>query len=663
MQTQETLDRLIDVLKDSKVEQQVEAVKALGRIGDARAIAILCETALKHRNLDTSREAEKQIRYRKWQPTDIDLLCGLLKEKGYNSAINLFVRGLRNIEDPRVVDSLCDTLDTISGNPSLSYPNLFEIQEALKYFGTRAVARLSVSLKHASSAARAATAETLGRMEDPTGVEPLCGALTDSSPEVRLKAAEALEKMKGIHAVPALIEALQDSTDDVRMAVARTLGKMKDQRAAGPLCALALTNADAGYRARATHLYHDRQDPLKYAIVEIGGSAADELLNAGLKTRDARVRMRAAELLEAVHWELGSDEWRPADVQQRVAYLIAKQKFGETVSYGEVAVELLCAFLDDAHASVRNGVIGALGEIRDSKAVGPICKALLDTDTSVRCQAARALGCIRDHRAVEALIAALKDSDATVRSAAATALGAIKDPRSVPPLLASLKDNNNEVLGNVAKALGEIKDPSAVKPLITALKNRVFEAGEGLAAIGGPAVDALCGALNDRHEDVRKHVVKALRKINDPRGVPSLCAALNDAKESVRREAFYALSLHEDPRAVRSPWHAFPPVPCGPLSVPDDDPRVVDLLIEFLRRDDSDFRVKVSDLLETFLKNAPSTFSTAARKTILHLNISFQYETWELGGAGSPDRNTVHRYSDAHLKELARKVSRSKAGA
>jgi hypothetical protein len=71
----------------------------------------------------------------------------------------------------------------------------------------------------------------------------------------------------------------------------------------------------------------------------------------------------------------------------------------------------------------------------------------------VRQAAAGALGQIRDARAVEPLVTALKDQDDAVRQAAAAALGKIGDARTVEPLMAALKDKNSSVQEVAAKEL------------------------------------------------------------------------------------------------------------------------------------------------------------------------------------------------------------------
>ncbi len=78
-------------------------------------------------------------------------------------------------------------------------------------------------------------------------------------------------------------------------------------------------------------------------------------------------------------------------------------------------------------------------------------------DARVRWHAAGALGEMRDTRAVEPLIHALKDESPYVRFTTAKALGEMGDPRAVEPLIEALKDKDGKVRESAGKALAKIK--------------------------------------------------------------------------------------------------------------------------------------------------------------------------------------------------------------
>jgi len=76
-------------------------------------------------------------------------------------------------------------------------------------------------------------AEALGKIKDPSAVEPLIAALKDEDPGVRWDAANAPGEIGDTRAVEPLIAALKDL--DVREAAAVALAEIKDTR--GPLTA------------------------------------------------------------------------------------------------------------------------------------------------------------------------------------------------------------------------------------------------------------------------------------------------------------------------------------------------------------------------------------------------------------------------------------------
>jgi len=186
-------------------------------------------------------------------------------------------------------------------------------------------------------------------------------------------------------------------------------------------------------------------------------------------------------------------------------------------------------------------------------AVEPLIKAL--GDVGLGCyEAAEALGEIGDTRAVEPLIKALSDENRYVRQHAVAALGEFGDERAVEPLIGMLSDDHLWVRTGAVEALGEFGDKQAVEPLIRALGDEAQEvrksAAEALGKIGKPAVEPLIVALGDEDERVRESAAEALGEIGDERAVEPLIKALRDEDESVREFAVGALGKIGDERAV-----------------------------------------------------------------------------------------------------------------
>jgi hypothetical protein len=192
----------------------------------------------------------------------------------------------------------------------------------------------------------------------------------------------------------------------------------------------------------------------------------------------------ASETLKWLHFEFrNKDSWKPTVQEKRrlisfisnpvsdpQACTLLSQILNKEGEGGQT-VEPLLVKLDDSDKGVRQAVAGALGQIKDERAVAPLIAKLDDSDKDVQRAVAGALGEIKDERAVAPLIAKLDDSDKDVQRAVAGALGEIKDERAVAPLIAKLDDSDKGVRQAVAGALGEIKDERAVAPLIAKLDN------------------------------------------------------------------------------------------------------------------------------------------------------------------------------------------------
>ena len=124
----------------------------------------------------------------------------------------------------------------------------------------------------------------------------------------------------------------------------------------------------------------------------------------------------------------------------------------------------------------------------------------------------------------------------------------LKRKHNVEGLISALKSKDPTVQYEAAEALGDLRDACAVEPLISALKidelsGVRWKAAEALSKIGGPAVDALIGALNHEDDDVRWKAAIALGEIGDTRAVGPLIALLCDEDRFVKGRAAHALGL------------------------------------------------------------------------------------------------------------------------
>lgn len=182
----------------------------------------------------------------------------------------------------------------------------------------------------------------------------LTDLLVDPNPEVRRTAAESLGKIGERSASHGLLAALQDHDSRVRAAAARSLGSLGD---GASVIALVGRLADSSEAVRAASAL---------ALSEIGNDASSE-----------------AETLRMLHHQ-------DAFVRMAAAHALAGQ---DTVRF----TDELVGSLQDADAQVRQGVVAALGETGDWRAVPPLVRLLKnDSSAGVRSEAAFRLGKLGD---------------------------------------------------------------------------------------------------------------------------------------------------------------------------------------------------------------------------------------------------------------------------
>ena len=149
--------------------------------------------------------------------------------------------------------------------------------------------------------------------------------------------------------------------------------------------------------------------------------------------------------------------------------------------------------------------------------------------------------------AVKPLIQSLKDIDYTVREKAAGALGKMRDIRAVEPLIQALKDlaDEQEFLSRQWKVMAK---SFMTKPLSQVQREEdcsraLNSIAKALVRIGKPAVEPLIFELRDRHYAVRMKAAWALGMIGDKRAVEPLLQVIEEDKEKiVQDEASGALT-------------------------------------------------------------------------------------------------------------------------
>jgi hypothetical protein len=181
---------------------------------------------------------------------------------------------------------------------------------------------------------------------------------------------------------------------------------------------------------------------------------------------------------------------------------------GALAELGPGGMEHLLAALHNRNRDTRLGVIEALGQIRDLRAVDPLLSLLADQNNEIRWEAALALGEIGDLRAVDPLRHALQDMDRYVRYGAAVAL----------EKLAWVPETKEEYAFSLAGR----------------------QDWKSLAMLGASAVPALTLASRDPERTVRIQAIRTLGQIGDREALPAIYDALGDPDDQVRWEAVIA---------------------------------------------------------------------------------------------------------------------------
>lgn len=294
------------------------------------------------------------------------------------------------------------------------------------------------------------------------------------------------------------------------------------------VCTLAKTG-DAQYLPHLLNALHDAHPDVRFLAAKglrlYGNSCPASYLLPLLLDADTRVRDAAAETLLATRGaqlrELFSLDCASTSPELRIAML---KCFLERYPGTDGAWVL--ALLDDPNEHVRILAIRSLGVLRMHAALDTLLDKLgTEQSPAVRSQIAETLGAFPEDHVLDALVEILPDADPWLEAAILQAL-VIMGPAAIPALCALLQ--HAEVLRRcqAARCLGVIATPAVIEPLVVAL-------------------------TRDHNQDVRKHAILALGRINDPRSIDVLRMHLHDDNPMIRTKAAIALGEMGDAGVVR----------------------------------------------------------------------------------------------------------------
>ena len=295
----------------------------------------------------------------------------------------------------------------------------------LAKIGQPAVIPLIGTLKDGLPMVRASAAETLGRIGDSHAAGPLAETLLDPDKEVWQQAAISLGRMRDARAVEYLIHVIEDPDSELRTKAIKALGHICDVRAVDPLIAIVYHEEDRWMRLFGIE-----------ALGRIGDIRAIEVLVDTAYDESRDVRTKAIVTLSEIESFLATDalysifEDMDVDVEDQQTALFELGKRGD-----ERAVEGLVELLQyDSQVDNRIYAALVLGDVGCMKAVDSLINALCEDVSDVADHALRSLVKL-GHLATEPLVQNLHEStDTERRMGLVRALGEIGNEQSIAAL-------------------------------------------------------------------------------------------------------------------------------------------------------------------------------------------------------------------------------------
>ncbi len=204
--------------------------------------------------------------------------------------------------------------------------------------------------------------------------------------------------------------------------------------------------------------------------------------------------------------------------------------------------------LDSPSEAERSFAVHVLGGIGGERAIEALAR-LLDSD-SLRFSAALALAALKDPRGVPVLISALEGPETIAQWQAAAALAKFPDPRATDALIRVVRESgSHEARRRAAEALGAIGDPKAIPVLLEMIEKDHetlrWDAGTALSRMGNAAFQAARKALGSKDAGRRlaaMQVFENLGRGNDPRVVDVLLEHLGrENSKDVKVAAVHAI--------------------------------------------------------------------------------------------------------------------------
>jgi HEAT repeat protein len=348
---------------------------------------------------------------------------------------------------------------------------------------------------------------------------------------VRLVLIDTLQTMPDKRVVNTLVHLVEDSDETIRAAAAATLAKLTGIRSFG-------NNAQQW----KTWWARNRDKPPSLWLSDLADSLARS--KAALEEENRRLRARLAKAL--------GNLYAATPVDQRTAMV------GELLKDSMADVRLAAVGLLDR--LVLNGGNGeaamTAAEVRQQ-----IQSLMNDESPDVRAAAAQLTARLGDRELTATLLGRLAaEQDVKVRQGLVAALGQLRDPAALDAVVQEIASGQDAVATTAAAALARIADKSDLtdeqRAAAAAALSERFRSSEKAAspaalreelvtAMGVMADPSFAAAVREALADsaatVRLAAVGAMRRLNQPGSDEALAPLIDDADRGVRRAAISAL--------------------------------------------------------------------------------------------------------------------------
>lgn len=389
------VEALIVALEDSSPGVRAGAARALGKIGDARALSALI-FRLRH---DTHAEVRKSAVW--------------ALHMGQTQAIDALIKAFHD------------------GDEWVRFGAVI----VLSKIGEPSVEPLIEALRDSYPLARANAAETLGRIGDKRAADGLAQTLFDEESLVWHQAAIALGRLGDARAVNHLIIIVETENSDFRTKAIKALGQIGDVRAVDTLLNVTYQQEDRWMRLFAIE-----------ALGHIGDIRAVEALVDMAYDESRDLRTKAIVMLGQIDYTLALDALDylacdpDVDPQDQQTALFELGKRGDWRALDG----LIHLLREGAHPDIRMYAALVLGDMSRVEAVEPLLELIQDSTPDMSARVMNALVKIGDV-AVYALVDLFAKSDSVERRVSIVrVLGEIVTPRAITFLLQVALDDEEQ---------------------------------------------------------------------------------------------------------------------------------------------------------------------------------------------------------------------------